>query len=249
MNEIMTDKAQAVLKGKSDAVERIYKETNTAYRQSKDYSNQLDGRKAEISAEAEALGINEVSKALEAQKDFKAQLMEEGYDQQRAEVISLDKTIAHLSQVEFDAISTNGPTKQFSVDLLDLAATMATNTPRTWDQLTLQEKQSILWELGVQAKAYGIFNLVGCIRIDSDVPKPVCGKFIAGMERTDKAWQAALYDNGEHKASLEARYTGNMGELHRMQGGGSTMQWDEDTLGKSANVFRDEEEECRVKDD
>jgi hypothetical protein len=144
------------------------------------------------------------------QKDYEVildQLLEGGMAS--PEAMDEAQKRALLKQVSYEDLEVNR--RAYSLDSLTLRKILSfRNIPSLptveakggWDAMVMQEKEDLLWELGMNSKEWGWRERIGDHREQSG--GLVFDKYIESNERTDVEW-LSLIVNGRSMASMEAK--------------------------------------------
>lgn len=143
------------------------------------------------------------------------QLIKEGKDKEEAQEIALAECFPEESTALDESITLR---KHFSMK--DLEKLEYVQTLGGWSKMTLEEKDYLLWLLGLDVKGFGFGEKIG--KHSTASGKIVEGLYVYGQERCDEDWLSQEI-NGQKVASFAAQVRGSddptlEAELRRLGG-------------------------------
>ena len=150
--------------------------------------------------------INE-SNVVTVQDDYERildTLLDSGYTREKAKAEAQHRSLLLHEELEEhkEAISHHKLTLRSIISFRDIPSLPTVKALGGWDKMTIEEKKSLLWEVGLDSKDYGWKAGVGHHSDGSG--RVVYDKFIISNERTDVEW-INLRVGGKKVASMAAQ--------------------------------------------
>lgn len=132
------------------------------------------------------------------------ELIEEGWEYQKAVTEAQKRSLSPKEDLEYHSVGNNLEKLNLRkiISFRNLAHLPVVVANKGWDNLSLQQKEDLLWECGLDSKGYG-WRTELCRHRDLR-DNLVFDKCVVSNERVDVEW-VSLVVEGKSMASLEAK--------------------------------------------
>jgi hypothetical protein len=132
---------------------------------------------------------------------YLGELIDEGMDYKEAKAEAQKRALSKYEELNYFLGEYNSPDLikvRKTIMLEDLETLDESMVAGGWNNLSVFNKNSILYQLGCSVHRAGWWEEIGPVREGNKI---VNAKFITSEERSDKAWLSQLDDNGNGVAS------------------------------------------------